>query len=739
MKDGIVGGQAQPWLLVVVVVLCVATSARAVPPMDDADAAWLAGLPDALAPVARPFALPLPPLRGGGTIARLEVLAQIAHRVAQRHGFPESEAWRVLGAWSTRSGPSLLMFDEPRIDGVDRRVEAYPVPLGRHEPRVDFAASFALAHVEPQRFACQFPLRFRFLAAQGLVAGAERVDVRRCRDVRAWLDPDAVEAFELIYVSQRWQDAAASMGHVLLRLRLKRSGGDVGGDQTDPTVAWVAQDPPETPHYLLKGLTGGLSAGPKFDMWGDVRTRYLLQEGRDAHHYELQMTGDERRWFIAELAAQRARPASIAYAFFTENCATMAWKVLRSALPELPEHAGWLFHPHELASELLKAGRARHLGPSKARKGRGIAAEAARSAIEEQLRASGWAPREASDALSRMFGEPHERAEALAALKRAFERWWPDGRFAADDAERRALWLNWVDTTLDVEAFAIDTQHGRVAGHLTSEPFEAALALRATLVEASPPPAPPRPTGTVRASGSRRAHIMTGAWAERGRSRAVRGLLRWQAGVLDEDVGEPRQAAFRRSSRMRLLVNALTFSSDGADLALEEQRLTVLETSDYAPGFRTNASWLATRIGWNFALESFSRPRQGLDFGLVLRGGPALRLWGDADLVNHGLLKVELEANALVDRKRDGDFARAVGRVGFDIVTALGAPEHRWRLTAMIGAAAMPSGLGLEASLATGIDWVLDRTSGLTLRLEAAWRLGFVRGDGWESLVGIVW
>ena len=48
--------------------------------------------------------------------------------------------------------------------------------------------------------------------------------------------------------------------------------------------------------------------------------------------YALLMSPEERAWFVAGLAARRGAESGIAYAFFTENCATMAWKMLRALL-----------------------------------------------------------------------------------------------------------------------------------------------------------------------------------------------------------------------------------------------------------------------------------------------------------------------------------------------------------------------------------------------------------------------
>ncbi len=656
-----------------------------------------------------------------GKTSRLAALAQDGHRIHAQRGLATHPDWLAIMDWQPVSGLDALRIDAPRWTSYEMDLARFPVPDGRHDPVVDFAASVALARDDWRWFSCRFPVRARFLHLKGIVV--ETPLSERCHALRRWLDPARVEGIDLVYVAQRWRDASASMGHVLLRVR---EGG--GGGQGDRTVMWVALDPPETPGYLLKGVSGGLRGGPKFETWGEVLTRYRLTEGRDMHIYRLVLDDAEKAALLASIAVRRGGRSRIGYAFFTENCATMLWKILRGVVPELPEHASWMFHPHELPSELLRSGRAEYRETVRARRSLGIDGEAQRARVEEELREGGWLDVDTREALAAMDEGVEARAAALRGLTRTV---------ASSPAAGQALWARWADYTIDIEAFALDATLGEIRPHATSVAFEEALSLRASIPLVSGPPQTPTPQGTIGPSGSRLGRVLIGALADRGRPGAPRAAVAWDVSVVDEEPGESRVAQFRRTSRIRLLANRLAWSSNGRDLAIEENRLVLFETAERGRGFETEEGALGARLGSSFAVVTESRPRLGLPFAALVRWGPGLLVAGDPSTFDYLTLTAELEAAAYLGARYAEARVRGVARLGFEVAVQLGAPEHRWRSQASAGLFAQPGGFGAEWRAETRIDLTLDRRSGLGLHLAARWAMGDVAGDGWQALFGV--
>ncbi|MBL8785373.1 MAG: DUF4105 domain-containing protein [Deltaproteobacteria bacterium] len=716
------------------------------PPIDT-KARLLALLPPAL----REVALPWPDLRGEGSVSateKLRWLATLAHRANDLHRYSDGDAWRALMAWP-EAKPELALALDHDESAPDLGLGRYPVPRGREDPAVDFAASVALAWLDAKHFSCSFPLRARFLRDSGLLPpGPVPLEAGRCKVFERAFRPAEVEAIDLVFVAQRWQDAAATMGHTLFRVRHRAVEGVVG-PSTEPVFSYVAIDPPETPNYLLKGMTGGLTATVRIDRMGDIWARYGVREGRDLFVYELVLSPDERRYLLAEVFAQSQGGMNIPYAFFATNCATMAWDTVRAVLPELPRHGGFLVHPHEVASLLVGRGRARALGVIPAQKTLARRAED----LRESLALSEDDLPEAYRAHARRWGKVDARAEALRELEQAVREHRPDPPALARLAA-------WTDAVLDIETFALDVAHqGYVVG-ATSPALEAALDLRARLPASEPDPtvsdAPTAPASTVSdtlvlpgtpaapvgPSGSRKSTLVAGF-------SDGQVTLGWSTSVLDELVGEPRAVVLSTSSRMRLLVNELVLAIDADALRIDAnatrhaeavqvdaERLTIIDSATWGDGVRTDRGWLEAHLGFGFALETVVRPRLGLPFAARLAGGPGLTLAASEGFAAHLVVQAEVTL-ATWTRVGNGDpaFRSTVGLV-LEAAAPLGS-AHRVRLRGRIAPGLDLGGLALETEATLGFDFALDRQRGVFFVARGGWRAGLPVGNGPEVSAGV--
>ncbi|MCC6620776.1 MAG: DUF4105 domain-containing protein [Deltaproteobacteria bacterium] len=668
----------------------------------------------ALTPALREVLHPLPELLDGSRAARLAWVAELGRRADRRHRHSDARAWRVIMGWPEAEDEGALTgWDR---SALDRSLGRYPVPRGKVDPATDLAASVALAWLDPGQFACQFPLRARFLRERGLGPPEDAYTRRRCAAFEAWARSDDVVAIDVIYVGQRWVDAAATMGHVIFRIR-ERELGVADGPSFARVFSYVAKDPTDTPGYMLRGLTGGLTAGVHLESMGDVVARYGLSEGRDMQVFELALSPDERRLLLAEVFAQMRHDMRIPYAFLSVNCASMAWDTLRAVLPELPRRAELLVHPHEVVSMLVAAGRAAPREVLAARKTRAIAAEAAR----EWAGAPTSRPEVAAVHAAR-WGTAEERTRALEALARSLEDDPIDPARGRDEATALARYL---DEVLDIESFAVDQALRQTTALATSPALDAALAARAALPQATVQGQVRAPEGPIRRAGSRRGMI-SADWTSGGRA-----LVGWRAAVLAEEAGEARVIGLRRASRMRLLDNALTLSTDGRGVALEEERLTVLASATWGTGVRTDEGWLASRLGFGMALETWSRPRDGMPFAIRAALGPGLTLLASDDFGSHLVIASELALASWTGEPARGAAFRASLGLALESALTLGSPLVRLLARGRMAPALDLDGGQLELEATLALDLAAAPDDGVFLRISASFASGLPAGDGW--------
>jgi hypothetical protein len=644
-----------------------------------------------LTPALAAVLAPLPPLPTTSQEDKLAWVAELARRADAHHGYSATPAWRAIMNWPE---PTDGLSDSGATPAPDRSLDRYPVPRGRNDPSLDFAASVALAWLDARRFSCDFPLRARFLVDHGLVRGPLPLEAGRCGAFERWADLERVEAIELIYVTPSWSDPSASMGHVIFRIR-HSSEPRITGHSFEPVFAYAAIDNPETtPFYILQGLTGLLTASMTFETMGDAYKRYGEKEGRDLIIYELDLTPRERRFFLAEVYTQRMKKMAIPYAFLTTNCATLAHDLVRAVLPELPRRSSFLMHPHEVVSALLEAGRAhpKALLPSAITRAR--------------------------------------------AAERTVERLSPvtSGTAAPESATDSSALTDLVDAKLDLEAWVMGQRRAQNPGSPSSAELDELLDRRAALPLRAESRFLPAPVVPIAKSGSRVASIGTGVDSEQ-RARLSLGFA-----IMDEPIGAPRQALLNRAGRMRLLASELSFSADPSGARLHALNLVVLSTLGLGDRPRTGLGWWASRSGFNFHFEAMSRPAESLDFGLVVRGGPALTLVTSADFSDHLVLSLLVEASTFNHRDAAHESRAAIGleiEAGLRLDASTG---HTLRLAARsLPGWSLPHGFAWSIDGDARLELVMSRDAGLLLIPSFRWHWNGPLGNNWEATLGLAW
>lgn len=614
---------------------------------------------------------PVPPLPSDAMEDKLAWVAELARRADRSHGYSRSTAWRVLMGWPEVGDEGQLLGSGA---APDTSLSRYPVPGGRTDPALDFAASVALAWLDPKHFSCDFPLRARFLVDEGLVRGPLPLEEGRCRDFERWADLSRVEAIDTMYATPSWSDPSASMGHILFRIR-HRGEVRMTGQSFEPVFAYAAIDDPETPLYMLMGLVGELTASMTFEAMGEVYARYGQRESRDLIVYELKLSERELRFMLAEVYAQRMRKMAVPYAFLTTNCATLAYGLVRAVMPELPKRTDFLMHPHEVISALLEAQRARPVG----------------------LLPSG------------------------VTRARHAERVLEDER--ADEVTR-------LDAAIDLETWAIDRRRAAHTAEVSSARLDGLLNRRAELPVGVERRVLPATEGVIARSGSRSRGLELGV-DDRGR-----GLMTWSMAVMDEPLGAPRTALLRSSGRIELLGSETTVSWDGKDARFESQRLVVLSTTTLGDLPRSeDGVWGG--LGFTLHLEMLSAPGEGLDFGLLLAMGPALTLWASPDFSNHLGVALQVGLSTWDHTVKSGHDGRVTLGPEVFSALRLG-QGHTLRLSAGANPGwSFPAGFSWGLQSEARLEVLLSR-SGVLWQLAGRARWDTPRREGWEAWMGLV-
>ncbi len=670
-----------------------------------------------LTPPLQSVLRPLPPLPSADMVHKLAWMATLGHRLDARDGHSKRRAWRKIMHWP-EPGDTLLTFDRA---APDESLERYPVPGGRSDPGIDFAASLALGWLDPLNFSCDFPLRARYLADHDLIPRPTRFEAGKCQKFERWADLARVEAVEVVYVTPSWSDASASMGHVIFRIR--HAGSErVTGQSFEPVFAYTAIEPPDTTEwYIFKGLTGGLTTRIRVERMGDVYRRYGIAEARDLVLYELKLSRLELRYLLAEVFAQDKQKASIPYAFLSVNCASLAYDLVQSIVPELPDRSTSLPHPHEVVSKLLEAGRATPKAVLPSRFTRAAVAEgrleALMAAMGEHLAAiPGLAELHAV-----RTGGVDERHAALTALDATTQE------RALDPAQADAL-ATYIDALIDIETWAIDRRLGKVDPNATSPVLDVALDVRARLPMHPDERFFPLPRRPLLPSGSRLGELQIGMSGER-------PLFRLELAVIEERTGEPRAVVLRRAGRMTVMRSETAVVLDGDTAHLDEQRVVIFDSGTFTYGPVTELGWWRSRMGFQFSAETLSRPRDDLDFAMRVRGGLNVTLAASDDFADHLVIGGSIEGSTWSNGLAD---LRAGAGLFIEAGLALGDQRLRVDVRALPGWA-FPSGFGWAFEATLGLDLVLDRELGMMLRPAFSMRKDMPIPDAWELVMGLSW
>jgi hypothetical protein len=269
------------------------------------------------------------------------------------HHWSRDPRWRRINGW-------ILPFERPLSlaeHALNEARTAYARPRGQLSSRLDFLtfAETALVPVESvpldEQVECQ---EFSRLRALGALLGTGYTP-RACPAFDAWHRPNELEHLEVLFVQASGRAPESLFGHLLVRPVWRSSAGP----SFETAVQFAAITLPTLgPAHLARGMFGGYGIGVFTISMTDLTREKLSGEQRTMTRWKLALSADEQRRFL-ERTWELERRGRFAYAFFSDNCASVLVWMLETSLdePKLVQWPAFITSPGGVLDDLFRARR----------------------------------------------------------------------------------------------------------------------------------------------------------------------------------------------------------------------------------------------------------------------------------------------------------------------------------------------------------------------------------------------
>ncbi|MCO4760368.1 MAG: DUF4105 domain-containing protein [Myxococcales bacterium] len=240
-------------------------------------------------------------------------------------GWAANRRWLALDAGNLGEAP-YSATGQPPVRSQQQRLVAFAASALR--PDKGRAADDHPACRQPQRWRV-----LRQLAGRDGVALPARPT---CTALDAFADPDKTTSLEVLFVAPSSTRAAASFGHLVLRL-VRGDPDAVDAAERDPAFEITALTGfhHSSLSYLAQGMSGGFPLVFEQSRLRTVLADNLHGQQRSIRRLRLNLTRAQRR-AVLELLWQVERELALPYRFLNRNCGTYLVWLLATALDGKP-------------------------------------------------------------------------------------------------------------------------------------------------------------------------------------------------------------------------------------------------------------------------------------------------------------------------------------------------------------------------------------------------------------------
>lgn len=202
---------------------------------------------------------------------------------------------------------------------------------------IDFArAVLAPAYDVPRDdlAACRQPVRWQLLREDVRSLGLDLPTPPTCTALAGFADPQTTTGLEVWFVAPTGSRAAASFGHILLRL-VRPAGERDGAPEVVYEISALTGVQHSLLDYLARGLGGGFPLVFEPVPIDEILHDSLGRDQRGIQRFRLDLTAGQRR-HVLRMLWQAERTVLLPYRFLNRNCATYLLWLLATALDDLP-------------------------------------------------------------------------------------------------------------------------------------------------------------------------------------------------------------------------------------------------------------------------------------------------------------------------------------------------------------------------------------------------------------------
>ncbi len=230
-------------------------------------------------------------------------------------------------------------------------------PQGALNPELELAADLEKIKSETpstpanDRFACNFPARWRFLQKYFVISATPVA----CPELSAWRERAEPDKVVFILTGQYMGNPASAFGHSFIRFDRDTRAGLLGHSFSFFAQATEAQG---AFTYAMKGLLGGYVGQYQFDKYYPKAHSYGSVENREIWEYELKFSREERER-VFEHAWELSRAGDEKYFFLDRNCTFQLLQVLHVAnesVQLIEKSDGFFVTPQDTLKVLARAG-----------------------------------------------------------------------------------------------------------------------------------------------------------------------------------------------------------------------------------------------------------------------------------------------------------------------------------------------------------------------------------------------
>ena len=224
---------------------------------------------------------------------------------------------------------TLLHYKKKMFGGYESLIDDknfFVSKNGKYDPQTELLSSIELIKKSPEKFACRFPLRYKYLNSKYKLSG---FSLKSCVELQKYLKEVNPQKAVLVFADADMNKPASMFGHTFIRIDTKENMPVLSS-----AVNYAAQVTDTNGIlFAFKGIFGFYKAYYSLMPYYDKLKQYSDKDNRDLWEYGLKL--DKSQVTDMALHIWELKDIYSDYFFFSENCSYNILFLLEAADPDL--------------------------------------------------------------------------------------------------------------------------------------------------------------------------------------------------------------------------------------------------------------------------------------------------------------------------------------------------------------------------------------------------------------------